>query len=137
MTITKTAENEDQKVCDGCGRSDAGPDSPMMIAPYSVHDPNTNSDAEHHYCGSCARNRGLTDTLSTVIPGWHPVMPPTIGPGETPAEHEAAMRGESTSENNGIALKFADAVGNETTVSVTRVPDEEVPEEAEGDDAKE
>jgi hypothetical protein len=132
--ITKTAEDNSITVCDGCGRSDAGPGSPLAIAEYPVHDPNLNSEVNHHLCGGCARRRGLTEVLTTVIPGWHVVMPATVGPGETQEEHEAAMRGESESENNGVSLKFADPVsGTDGDVVVRPVDASEVSEEAKQD----
>lgn len=130
MTITKTADDTSIEVCDGCGRSDAGPDAPLRMATYSVHDPNTGSEVEHHYCGSCARDRGLTLTLSAVIPDWHVVMPAVVGPGETQEEHDAAMRGESRSENNGIAVQYAEQTGD-AVPTPTEVPASEVPPEAE------
>lgn len=55
--------------CDGCGRTDAGPNQVLHIAPYAVHDPNVGSGVQHHYCAGCAAARGLIDPVAT-IPGW-------------------------------------------------------------------
>ena len=83
-----------QAVCDGCGRLDAGPNQPLDVREYAVHDPNVGSLVTHHYCAGCAANRGA-GTHETLTFGWTAAPNPEVGPNETPEEHEAAMRGEA------------------------------------------
>lgn len=74
MTIKKEATG-DVAVCDGCGRTDAGPSQPLHITAYTVNDPNIGSGVLHHYCAGCAANRGLTEPAVT-IEGWVAAPPP-------------------------------------------------------------
>lgn len=46
--------------CDGCGRTNAGPEVALQIATYVVEDPNVGSGMARQYCAGCASNRGLT-----------------------------------------------------------------------------
>jgi hypothetical protein len=68
MSILKESTG-DVLACDGCGRTDAGPNQPLHIEPYTVHDPNIGSAVQHHYCAGCAAARGLGAPAAT-IPGW-------------------------------------------------------------------
>lgn len=66
--------NGDLAVCDGCGRSDSGPNQPLAIDVYAVHDPNIGFPVQHHYCIGCAANRGLREPAMTIA-GWTAAAP--------------------------------------------------------------
>lgn len=78
MAILKETTG-DTLACDGCGRTEAGPNQPLHITAYAVHDPNIGSGVQHHYCAGCAANRGLTDPIVTIA-GWEAT------PAEVPSE---------------------------------------------------
>lgn len=68
MTIIKDSSNNDVKVCDGCGREDAGPNQPLHIQDYAVWDANVGSKVHHHYCTGCAANRNASIEVLTFVP---------------------------------------------------------------------
>lgn len=87
MTILKETTGE-TIACDGCGRTDAGPNQVLHIDPYTVNDPNIGGAVRHHYCAGCAANRGLIAPAATVA-GWAPApAEPAAWPfiGEAPSE---------------------------------------------------
>lgn len=66
---TLSESGGDVLACDGCGRTDAGPNHVLHIEAYTVFDPNVSSGMRLSYCAGCAANRGLTNPIATV-PGW-------------------------------------------------------------------
>jgi len=68
MTVLKETSGE-TVACDGCGRTDAGPNQALHIQPFTVNDPNIGSAVGHHYCAGCASNRGLAEAAATIA-GW-------------------------------------------------------------------
>jgi hypothetical protein len=90
MTILKETTG-DTVACDGCGRTDAGPNQTLHIDPYTVQDPNIGGGVRHHYCAGCAANRGLADPIATIA-GWEASPAPTsdVAPaGQTEAQPPA------------------------------------------------
>lgn len=83
MTILKETTG-DTVACDGCGRTDAGPNQVLHIDPYTVNDPNIGSAVGHHYCAGCASNRGLTAPAVTIA-GWEASSTP-VAEAEAPSE---------------------------------------------------
>jgi hypothetical protein len=59
----------DIRVCDGCGRSDTGPNQELRIQTVTVHDPNVGAAVEHDLCGGCRANRGLAEPVAQIA-GW-------------------------------------------------------------------
>jgi hypothetical protein len=81
MTILKETTG-DQAACDGCGRTDAGPNRALDVQPFTVNDPNLGSAVQHHYCAGCAANRGLAAPAATIA-GWEAAPVPTSQEDET------------------------------------------------------
>lgn len=73
MAIVKETTG-DTVACDGCGRTDAGPNQTLHISAYTVNDPNVGSAVLHHYCAGCAANRGITEPAITIA-GWDAARP--------------------------------------------------------------
>lgn len=70
MTILRESTG-DVKACDGCGRTEAGPNQPLHIESYSVYDPNVGSAVRHDYCPGCAATRHVGQQVA-MIAGWGP-----------------------------------------------------------------
>jgi hypothetical protein len=59
----------DVEACDGCGRIDAGPGTPLDVREYTVVDPNVGTAVMHHYCPSCAYDRN-SNSRELLNFGW-------------------------------------------------------------------
>ncbi len=77
MVVNKDASNQDVTVCDGCGRSDAGPSSPLDIQGYAVNDAGIGSVVKHHYCTHCANNRHASIELLNFTSGTGTPLTPS------------------------------------------------------------
>jgi sulfur relay (sulfurtransferase) complex TusBCD TusD component (DsrE family) len=54
----------------------------LDVQPFTVNDPNVASAVQHHYCASCAANRGLAAPAATIA-GWEATPVPTSQEDET------------------------------------------------------
>jgi hypothetical protein len=83
MTVALLGDGTEVEVCDGCGRQDAGPGMPLDTSAYTVVDPNVGTAVRHHYCPSCAYDRGSTATELLEF-GWQPAPLPPADEEDTP-----------------------------------------------------